>query len=92
MQVPIHCSNSWYVIARKANAKQMSTSVKSSTTSALIFVGVKIQEYEEKLIESDHEGSDESENKESKVPDDKSILLTDSDYDNYFWIDNYYGL
>ena len=37
---------------------------------------------EEKPIEFDHEGSDESENEESNVPDDESVLLTDSDYDN----------
>ena len=39
---------------------------------------------EEKPIESDHEGSDESENEESDVPDDESILLTDSNYNDDF--------
>ena len=39
---------------------------------------------EEKLIESDHEGSDENENDESDVPDNESVLLTDSDYDDDF--------
>ena len=47
---------------------------------------------EEKLIESDHEGSDESENEESDVRDDESVFLTDSDYDDDFWTDNYYSM
>ena len=47
---------------------------------------------EEKLIESDHEVSDGSENEESNVPDGESVLLTDVDYDDDFLTDNYYGL
>ena len=39
---------------------------------------------EEKPTESDHEGSDKSENEESDFPDDESVLLTDSDYDDDF--------
>ena len=84
MLVPIHCSNSWYVIARKGNAKQMFASVKFNLKCTNLCGCKDCNNREEKPIESHHEGSDESENKESDVPDNESVLLTDSDYDDDF--------